>query len=101
MKRMLNEATAFREEMIEGYVAAYSRFLRRVPDASGVAALGAPAAGKVAVVVGGGSGHYPAFYGLVGEGLASAGVIGDIFSSPSGEQAYRVAKAVESGSGVL
>jgi len=101
MKRMLNEATAFREEMIEGYVAAYSRFLRRVPDASGVAALGAPTAEKVAVVVGGGSGHYPAFYGLVGEGLASAGVIGDIFSSPSGEQAYRVAKAVESGSGVL
>jgi len=101
MKRMLNEATAFREEMIEGYVAAYRRILRRVPGASGVASLGAPADGRVAVVVGGGSGHYPAFYGLVGEGMASAGVIGDIFTSPSGEQAYRVAKAVTSDAGVL
>ena len=47
-----------------------------------------------AVVVGGGSGHYPAFYGLVGEGLASGAAIGDVFTSPSGEQAYRVARAV-------
>ncbi len=101
MKRMLNEAAAFREEMIEGYVAAYGRYLRRVPDASGVAAIGAPAAGKVSVIVGGGSGHYPAFYGLVGAGLASAAVIGDVFTSPSGEQAYRVAKAVDCGAGLL
>ena len=72
MRRMLNEAANFREEMIDGYAAAYGHILRRVPGASGVAALGAPAAGRVSVVVGGGSGHYPAFYGLVGEGMASA-----------------------------
>jgi len=101
VKRLLNEGAAFREEMVEGYVAAYGRYLRRVPGASGVAARGAPAAGRVAVVVGGGSGHYPAFYGLVGEGLASGAAIGDVFTSPSGEQAYRVAKAVEGGAGVL
>jgi dihydroxyacetone kinase len=101
MKRMLNEAAAFREEMIAGYVAAYGRYLKRVPDASGVMANGAPAPGRVSVIVGGGSGHYPAFYGLVGEGLASAAVIGDIFTSPSGEQCYRVAKAVDSGAGIL
>ena len=101
MKRLLNDATAFREEMIEGYVAAYGRYVRRVPGAAGIAALGAPAPGRVAVVVGGGSGHYPAFYGLVGRGLASAGVIGDVFTSPSGEQAYRVAKGVDGGAGIL
>ena len=101
MRRMLNEAANFREEMIDGYAAAYGHILRRVPGASGVAALGAPAAGRVSVVVGGGSGHYPAFYGLVGEGMASAAAIGDIFTSPSGEQAYRVAKAVDGGAGVL
>ena len=101
MRRMLNEAANFREEMIDGYAAAYGHILRRVPGASGVAALGAPAAGRVSVVVGGGSGHYPAFYGLVGEGMASAAAIGDIFTSPSGEQAYRVARAVDGGAGVL
>jgi dihydroxyacetone kinase len=98
---MLNDAAAFREEMIGGYAAAYSRYLRRVPGASGVMANGAPSPGRVSVIVGGGSGHYPAFYGLVGQGLASAAAIGDVFTSPSGEQCYRVAKAVDGGSGIL
>jgi dihydroxyacetone kinase phosphoprotein-dependent L subunit len=101
MKRMLNEASAFREEMISGYASAYRRYLQRVPGASGVMANGTPTPGRVSVVVGGGSGHYPAFYGLVGLGLASAAVIGDIFTSPSGEQCYRVAKAVDGGAGIL
>jgi dihydroxyacetone kinase len=101
MKRMLNEASAFREEMIAGYASAYGRYLRRVPGASGVMANGTPAPGRVSVIVGGGSGHYPAFYGLVGQGLASAAAIGDIFTSPPGEQCYRVAKAVDAGAGIL
>jgi dihydroxyacetone kinase len=101
MKRLLNEASAFREEMIAGYAGAYGRYLQRVPGASGVMANGAPAPGHVSVVVGGGSGHYPAFYGLVGQGLASAAAIGDIFTSPPGEQCYRVAKAVDAGAGIL
>ncbi len=101
MQRMLNDAASFREEMIDGYATAYRRFLRRVPNASGVIARGAPRPGRVSVVVGGGSGHYPAFYGLVGEGMATAAAIGDVFTSPSGEQAYRVAKAADGGAGVL
>ena len=101
MQRLLNEASQFREEMIGGYTAAYGRYLRRVPGASGVIANGAPAPGKVGVVVGGGSGHYPAFYGLVGHGLASGAAIGDIFTSPPGEHCYRVANAVNGGAGVL
>jgi dihydroxyacetone kinase phosphoprotein-dependent L subunit len=101
MKRLLNEASAFREEMIAGYASAYGRYLQRVPGASGVMANGTPSPGHVSVVVGGGSGHYPAFYGLVGQGLASAAAIGDIFTSPPGEQCYRVAKAVDGGAGIL
>jgi dihydroxyacetone kinase len=101
MKRLLNEASTFREEMISGYAAAYARYLRRVPGASGVIANGIPARGRVSVVVGGGSGHYPAFYGLVGQGIASGAAIGDIFTSPSGEQCYRVGKAVDGGAGIL
>jgi dihydroxyacetone kinase len=101
VKRMLNEASAFRAEMIAGYAAAYGRYLQRIPDTSGVRANGAPAPGRVGVVVGGGSGHYPAFYGLVGQGLAAGAAIGDVFTSPPGEQCYRVAKAVDGGAGIL
>ncbi len=56
MKRVLNEVTSFNEEVIEGFVAAYGRYLRRVPDTSGVMAVGAPKEGKVSVLIGGGSG---------------------------------------------
>jgi len=98
---ILNDPKTFKDDMVEGFLAAYGRYVRRVPDASGIAAVGAPAAGRVAVVVGGGSGHYPAFCGVVGQGLADGAVIGDIFTSPSGEQAYRCMKALDGGAGVL
>ena len=62
---------------------------------------GGPRAGKVSVIIGGGSGHYPAFCGTVGAGLADGAVIGDIFTSPSTEQAYRAGKALHGGAGVL
>ncbi len=101
MTRVFNEATSFKEEMIEGFVAAYGRFVRRVPNASGVMVVGAPTPGKVSVLIGGGSGHYPAFCGVVGQGLADGAVIGDVFTSPSGEQVYRCTKALDGGAGVL
>ncbi|KAK1829684.1 Dak1 domain-containing protein [Podospora conica] len=41
---------------------------------------------RVSLISGGGSGHEPAFSGLVGRGLLSAAVAGTIFASPSAEQ---------------
>ncbi|MEV0645472.1 dihydroxyacetone kinase family protein [Phytomonospora sp. NPDC050363] len=101
MTRLFNDPVAFKDDMVEGFVAAYGRYVRRVPGCSGVMRASGPVAGKVGVIVGGGSGHYPAFCGLVGRGFADGAVIGDIFTSPSAEQAYRVGKAVDSGAGVL
>ncbi len=101
MANLVNDPLAFKEELIEGMVAAYSRYWQRVPNAAGVMAHGLPKKGYVSVINGGGSGHYPTFAGMVGEGMMSASVIGDIFTSPSGEQAYRVAKAVDGGAGIL
>ena len=101
MTRIFNDPAAFKDEMIAGLVSAYSRYLTKVPDASGVMRVGGPRAGKVSVIVGGGSGHYPAFAGIVGPGFADGAVIGDVFTSPSMEQAYRVARALDGGAGVL
>ncbi|MEZ4710070.1 MAG: dihydroxyacetone kinase subunit DhaK [Caldilineaceae bacterium] len=101
MTKLFNDPTNFRAELIEGFVAAYGRYVRRVPDASGVMALHAPRPDKVSLLVGGGSGHYPAFCGYVGPGLADAAAMGEVFASPSAEQIYRVTKAVASPAGVL
>ncbi|RLV95948.1 Dihydroxyacetone kinase [Spathaspora sp. JA1] len=46
---------------------------------------------KVALISGGGSGHEPGFYGLVGKGMLSAVAHGDVFASPN----YRNVKAAE------
>jgi dihydroxyacetone kinase len=97
----LSNPETFKSGWVDGLVAAYSRTVRRAPDAFGVVSRAAPRDGKVAVVIGGGCGHYPAFAGVVGPGLADAAVIGDVFTSPSAEQAYRTAKAVDGGAGVL
>lgn len=101
MTKLYNDPTQFRTELIDGFVAAYGRLVARVPNASGVMVHGAPVAGQVAVVIGGGSGHYPAFCGYVGPGLAHAAVMGNVFAAPSAEQVYRVTKAVAGPRGVL
>lgn len=101
MAHVHNEPTDFYKEMLDGFLLAYARYVERVPGASGVMRRGGPVPGKVSVVIGGGSGHYPAFCGTVGPGLAHGAVVGDIFTSPSTEQCYRVGKALDGGAGVL
>ncbi|WP_243074405.1 dihydroxyacetone kinase family protein [Microbacterium sp. SS28] len=99
MTRLWNEPSAFADEMIDGFVAANGRYVRRVQG--GVARSTVSPAGQVAVVIGGGSGHYPAFGGLVGPGLAHGAAMGNLFASPSTQQIQAVAKAAEGGGGVF
>lgn len=99
MSYLVNDPVDFREEMIEGLVAANASFVRRVDG--GVARASRTKPGRVALVIGGGSGHYPAFAGLVGQGLAHGAVMGNVFASPSTQQVYAVAKEVASHAGVL
>ncbi|WP_210480127.1 dihydroxyacetone kinase family protein [Naasia sp. SYSU D00948] len=99
MTRLYNEPAAFADEMIEGFALANSRYVRQVPG--GVARATASPEGQVAVVIGGGSGHYPAFGGLVGQGLAHGAAMGNLFASPSTQQVESVAKAASDGGGVL
>ncbi|MGH9104297.1 MAG: dihydroxyacetone kinase family protein [Acidimicrobiales bacterium] len=89
----------FADEAIAGFVAANDDRVMRVEG--GVVRAEESAPGEVAVVIGGGSGHYPAFAGLVGSGLATAAACGNVFASPSASQVYNVAKAADNGGGVL
>ena len=57
--------------------------------------------GKIAVINGGGSGHYPAFCGIIGDGFMDATVVGNVFTSPSTEDVLGVARSVEQGTGVF
>lgn len=94
MTKLYNDPTQFKDDLLAGFVAAYGRLVQRIPDASGVMRADGARPGKVAVVIGGGSGHYPAFCGYVGPGLADVAVMGNVFAAPSAEQVYRCAKAI-------
>jgi len=99
--RITDDPAGFKDDWLAGYTAAYARYVQPVPGASGVMLAGGARGDKVGVVLGGGCGHYPAFAGLVGPGLADGAVVGDIFTSPSAEQAYRVGRHLEGGAGVV
>ncbi|WP_345800360.1 dihydroxyacetone kinase family protein [Microbacterium sp. AZCO] len=99
MTRLWNEPSAFADEMIDGFVAANGRYVRRVQG--GVVRSTVSPEGQVAVVIGGGSGHYPAFGGLVGPGLAHGAAMGNLFASPSTQQIVSVAQAADNGGGVF
>jgi dihydroxyacetone kinase len=77
----------------------YSKYAVGVPG--GVVRSSETRKGKVAVVVGGGSGHYPAFCGVVGPGFADGAVVGNIFTSPSADDASSVGRAASGGGGLL
>ena len=99
MTRLFNDPDDFLDELVEGFVAASGRWVRAVPG--GVVRSTRSPEPTVAVVIGGGSGHYPAFAGLVGPGLAHGAAMGNLFASPSTQRAYSVCKAVDQGRGVL
>lgn len=100
MRKIINDADNVVQEMMEGYVSAYSRYYRKHPEVNGVI-LKQRRKDKVALVIGGGSGHEPMFSGFVGKGLADAAACGNIFASPDPNTIYETAKAVDNGKGVL
>ena len=100
MTHIYDNPEEFSEDQLAGFLNLYADRLRGVTGGV-VTHRTAGAEPQVAVIVGGGSGHYPAFSGLVGPGLATAAVVGNIFTSPSAAQAYSVAKAANQGKGVV
>ena len=102
MKKIINDPMAVVDEMMEGILKAHGHSLRAVDgDLRAIVRADAPVKGKVAIATGGGSGHLPVFMGYVGKGLADGASIGNVFSSPTTGQMFKVTKAIHGGAGVL
>lgn len=99
MTHLVNDPKKFAADVLAGFVRAHADRVMAVHGGA-VRATETPQ-GEVAVVLGGGSGHYPAFAGWIGEGMAHGAVCGNIFASPSASQAASVARAAHAGGGVL
>ena len=100
MKKLINDPFDFVEESLEGFVLAHEDLVKRVGHRA-VARVDAPIEGKVGVVIGGGSGHLPAFMGYVGKGGADAAPIGNIFASPPAKPVLEATLAANGGAGVV
>ncbi|MEQ5794588.1 dihydroxyacetone kinase family protein [Paracoccus sp. NFXS7] len=99
MTKIVDRPEDFAATALAGFCAAHADRIIPVPHGALRAYVGAPS--KVALVVGGGSGHYPAFLGYVGSGLADGAVAGDVFASPSTSAVAGVARAADLGGGVI
>lgn len=102
MKKIINDPMAVVDEMMDGILKAHPGALKSVGgDLRAIVRADAPVKGKVAIATGGGSGHLPVFMGYVGKGLVDGASIGNVFSSPTTGQMFKVTKAIDGGAGVL
>jgi dihydroxyacetone kinase len=99
MTTIFDAPEQFAATALAGFCQIYPNHVRLVTN--GVVRATTVPKGKVSVVVGGGSGHYPAFAGYVGQGMADAAVAGDVFASPSTAAVARVCRQADNGGGIL
>jgi dihydroxyacetone kinase len=101
MQRFINDPDDIVDETVQGFVKAHGDLVRLHPqNARVVVAQGAPVAGKVGIVTGGGSGHEPAFIGYTGRNMVDAVAVGELFSSPTAKSFLDAIKAADGGKGV-
>ena len=99
MTKIVDDPERFASSALAGFARVYQRYVRLVKG--GVVRSTKVPDGKVSVIVGGGSGHYPAFAGYVGPGMADAAVAGEIFASPSTAAVARVCRNANHGGGII
>lgn len=88
------------EKVLEGWVLAYRDHIHLNADGH-VVRTKQKALGKVALVIGNGTGHEPAMVGFVGEGLMDLNVPGPIFAAPDAVAISKGVLAADRGAGVL
>src|SRR5260221_13122857 len=102
MKKFINRPENAVEEMLEG-LAVLSPGLARLGGHKVLVRADADwiRDKQVAVISGGGSGHEPAHAGYVGQGMLSAGIAGEVFTSPDTDSVYAGIKAVAGNPGAV
>jgi len=100
MHKFINTPDNLTEELLEGYVMAYSDQVAIGGENIIVRAIAKPE-DKVAVITLGGSGHEPALSGFVGEGMLDCSVVGDIFAAPGAQRVFQALQMFKRKAGIL
>ena len=99
-KKILNDPKKVVAEMIDGLVLANDGRVRKLPDHAAIVRTDLPDS-KVALLIGGGSGHEPLFHGFVGRNMGDGAACGQVFAAPAPDIIYEAANAVHRGKGIL
>lgn len=97
--KLINNPLAVADELIDGLVAAYNGQCYKVGIRS-IVKSHIPE-GKVALLVGGGTGHEPIYHAMVGKNMADGAACGDIFAAPAPNIVAEATTATDRGNGVL
>ncbi|MBN3786842.1 dihydroxyacetone kinase family protein [Burkholderia sp. Ac-20353] len=102
MKKLINDPSAVVREMLEG-IARQAPHVAILGDENVLVRQGLPVPSEraVALISGGGSGHEPAHGGYVGNGMLSAAVCGEVFTSPSTDAVLAAIHATGGENGAL
>lgn len=99
IKKIINNPNDCAAELLDGLVEAYDGECRKA--GRGCIVKTSIPDGKVALLIGGGSGHEPIYHGLVGHNIADGAACGDIFAAPPPDVVLDGTRAVNRGKGVL
>jgi dihydroxyacetone kinase-like protein len=100
-KKLINDPDRVVEDSLSGLLRANAHLLRQCESDPRAVVRRKLDPNTVGVVIGGGSGHEPAFIGYVGDGMADGVAIGNIFASPSPYPILTAMQEVDQGKGVL
>ena len=100
MKKIMNNPSNIVDEMLQGMIVSHPDLIQRIPE-TGIIQRKEEKNGKVAIISGGGSGHEPAHAGFVGNGMFSAAICGEVFTSPTPDQILEAIKVSDEGAGVF
>ncbi len=99
-RKFINNPQDILTETMDGLIEAYHGMVVPLPGVAAYVKKDIPP-GKVAMLIGGGSGHEPLFPGYVGDNLADGVAQGAFFTSPSPDVVLAATRAVHRGNGVL
>lgn len=99
MNRLLNNVEHEVAEMLDGYIAGCPEYFDRLEQSQVL--IKKNLKDKVSVITGAGSGNEPWPIGYVGEGLADACALGNVFAAPAARSILNAIRAVPHDKGVL
>ncbi len=99
-KKNINDPKDVVADLLDGLVLAYHGNIKKLENVNALVKTDLPA-GKVGLLIGGGSGHEPLFHGFIGDNMADGAACGNIFAAPTPDLILEATKALDQGNGVL